>query len=79
MEVGYPGFVLDTYTVMLPAKRLAIVDRLSGAVQTILRKPDLRDKLRTAGLEATAGGPRLEARFARELPWQEVVAGITPQ
>jgi tripartite-type tricarboxylate transporter receptor subunit TctC len=85
VEAGYPGFVLDTYTVMLvPAKTPGeIVDRLSGAVQTILRKPDVRDKLRTAGLEATAGGPKdLKARFARELPlWQEVVkvAGITPQ
>jgi len=85
VEAGYPGFVLDTYTVMLvPAKTPGeIVDRLSGAVQTILRKPDVRDKLRTVGLEATAGGPKdLKARFARELPlWQEVVkvAGITPQ
>ena len=85
VEAGYPGFVLDTYTVMLvPAKTPGeIVDRLGGAVQTILRKPDVRDKLRTVGLEATAGGPKdLKARFARELPlWQEVVkvAGITPQ
>ncbi len=85
VEAGYPGFVLDTYTVMLvPAKTPGeIVDRLSGAVQTILRKPEVRDKLRTVGLEATAGGPKdLKARFARELPlWQEVVkvAGITPQ
>ena len=85
VEAGYPGFVLDTYTVMLvPAKTPGeIVDRLSGTVQTILRKPEVRDKLRTVGLEATAGGPKdLKARFARELPlWQEVVkvAGITPQ
>ena len=67
VEAGYPGFVLDTYTVMLvPAKTPGeIVDRLSGAVQTILRKPDVRDKLRAVGLEATAGGPKdLKARFA---------------
>jgi tripartite-type tricarboxylate transporter receptor subunit TctC len=85
VEAGYPGFVLDTYTLMLvPAKTPGeISDRLSGAVQTILRKPEVRDKLRTVGLEVTAGGPAdLKARFARELPmWRDVVkvAGITPQ
>jgi tripartite-type tricarboxylate transporter receptor subunit TctC len=85
VDAGYPGFVLDTYTVMLvPAKTPGeISDRLSGAVQTILRKPEVRDKLRTVGLDVTAGGPAdLKARFARELPmWREVVkvAGITPQ
>ncbi len=85
VEAGYPGFVLDTYTLLLvPAKTPSeIADRLSGAVRTILRKPEVRDKLRTVGLEVTAGGPAdLKARFARELPmWREVVkvAGITPQ
>ena len=84
VEAGYPGFVLDTYTLMLvPTKTPAeIVERLSSAVRTILQKPDVRDKLRAVGLEVTAGGPdELKARFARELPlWRDVVkiAGISP-
>ena len=85
VEVGYPGFVLDTYTLMLlPTQTPAeIVERLSSSVRTILQKPDVRDKLRAVGLEVTAGGPdELKARFARELPmWRDVVkiAGIPPQ
>jgi tripartite-type tricarboxylate transporter receptor subunit TctC len=85
VEAGYPGFVLDTYTlVLLPTQTPAeIVERLSSAVRTILQKPDVRDKLRAVGLEVTAGGPdELKARFARELPmWRDVVkiAGIPPQ
>jgi tripartite-type tricarboxylate transporter receptor subunit TctC len=85
VEAGYPGFVLDTYTlVLLPTETPAeIVERLSSAVRTILQKPDVRDKLRAVGLEVTAGGPdELKARFARELPmWRDVVkiAGIPPQ
>src|SRR5262245_11570427 len=83
-EVGYPGFVLDSYTLMLvPSQTPAeIVERLSSAVRTILQKPEVRDKLRAVGLEVTAGGPaELKARFARELPlWRDVVkiAGIKP-
>jgi tripartite-type tricarboxylate transporter receptor subunit TctC len=85
VEAGYPGFVLDTYTLMLvPAQTPSdIVERLSKATQTILKRPDVRDKLRSAGLEVTASGPtELKARFARELPlWRDVVknAGIMPQ
>jgi tripartite-type tricarboxylate transporter receptor subunit TctC len=85
VEAGYPGFVLDTYVMMLgPAKTPPeVVDRLSAATLTVLKKPEVLAKVRTAGLEVTAGGPQeLKARIARELPlWQEVVkvAGITPQ
>jgi tripartite-type tricarboxylate transporter receptor subunit TctC len=85
VEAGYPGFVLDTYMLMLlPTQTPAdIVERLSSSVRVILQKPDVRDKLRAVGLEVTAGGPNeLKARFARELPmWRDVVkiAGIPPQ
>lgn len=85
VEAGYPGFVLDTYVMCLvPAKTPPeISEKLVGAFNTILRKDDLKAKLRTSGLEPTAGGPaELKARIARELPlWREVVkvAGITPQ
>jgi tripartite-type tricarboxylate transporter receptor subunit TctC len=85
VEAGYAGFVLDTYTLMLvPTQTPAeIVQRLSDATQTVLRKQEVRDKLRSVGLEVTASGPaELKARFARELIlWRDVVkiAGITPQ
>ena len=85
IDAGYPGFVLDTYTMMLlPAKSPPeIINRLSSATRNVLAKPDVREKLRTLGLEVTAGGPaELKARFARELPlWRDVVkvAGITQQ
>jgi tripartite-type tricarboxylate transporter receptor subunit TctC len=69
---------------LLPAKSPPeIINRLSSATRNVLAKPDVREKLRTLGLEVTAGGPaELKARFARELPlWRDVVkvAGITPQ
>ncbi len=85
VESGYPGFVLDTYTMMLvPAKTPPnIGERLSSAARAVLQKPDVRTKVRAMGLEVAAAGPReLKARIARELPlWREVVkvAGITPQ
>jgi tripartite-type tricarboxylate transporter receptor subunit TctC len=85
VEAGYPGFVLDTYTLMLVPTQTPteVVERLSSAVRTILQKPEVRDKLRAVGLEVTAGGPaELKARFARELPlWTDIVriSGITPQ
>ena len=85
VEAGYPGFVLDTYVMMLvPSKTpTEIADRLSAATLAVLKKPDVIAKIRTAGLEVTAGGSKeLKARIAREFPlWQEVVkiAGIQPQ
>ena len=85
IEAGYPGFVLDTYTMLLvPSKTPPeIGERLATETIAILQRPALRDRLRTVGFEATAAGPAaLKARIARELPmWREVasVAGIKPQ
>src|SRR5262245_9846241 len=85
VEAGYPGFVLDTYTIMLvPAGTPPeIGQRLSSVIIEALKRPDMRERLRKAGLEPTAGNPdALKARIARELPlWREVVkvAGIPPQ
>ncbi len=85
VEAGYPGFVLDTYVMMLvPSKTPPeIGEKLSAATQKVLTKPEIQAKLRTVGLEATAGGQAdLKARITRELPlWREVVkvAGIEPQ
>jgi tripartite-type tricarboxylate transporter receptor subunit TctC len=85
VEAGYPGFVLDTYVMMLvPAKTPQdIGDKLAQALITGLKKPENVARLRAAGMDVTAGGPdALKARIARELPlWREVVdaAGIQPR
>jgi tripartite-type tricarboxylate transporter receptor subunit TctC len=85
VEAGFPGFVLDTYVMMLvPAKTPAeIGEKMSQALIAGLKRPDVLARLRAAGMDATAGGPdALKARIARELPlWREVVdaAGIKPQ
>jgi tripartite-type tricarboxylate transporter receptor subunit TctC len=85
VEAGYPGFVLDTYVMMLvPAKTPPEVgERLSQSTIAALKRPDVLTRLRASGLDATAGGPdAMKARIARELPlWREVVdaAGIKPQ
>jgi tripartite-type tricarboxylate transporter receptor subunit TctC len=85
VEAGYPGFVLDTYVMMLvPAKTPPEVgERLSQSTIAALKREDVLTRLHASGLDATAGGPdALKARIARELPlWREVVdaAGIKPQ
>jgi tripartite-type tricarboxylate transporter receptor subunit TctC len=85
VEAGYPGFVLDTYVMMLvPAKTpQEIGDRLSAAVIASLKKEENVNRLRATGLDVSASGPdQLKARIARELPlWREVVnvAGIKPR
>jgi tripartite-type tricarboxylate transporter receptor subunit TctC len=85
VEAGYPGFVLDTYIMLLvPAKTPPeIGEKLSQVTIAGLKRPEVLVRLRASGLDATAGGPdALKARIARELPlWREVVdaAGIKPQ
>jgi tripartite-type tricarboxylate transporter receptor subunit TctC len=85
VEAGYPGFVLDTYVMMLAPARTPpeVTDRLVTATTKILAREDVRSRLRTSGLEATgAGSAALKGRIDKELPlWREVVqiAGITPQ
>jgi tripartite-type tricarboxylate transporter receptor subunit TctC len=85
VEAGYPGFVLDTYTMMLlPAKTpREIADKLTAATQEILKQPDMRAKIRTVGFEVSAtDSDALKTRIAQELPlWSGVVkqAGIKPQ
>jgi tripartite-type tricarboxylate transporter receptor subunit TctC len=78
VELGYPGFVLDTFTCLLaPAKTpREIADVLSKETITILQRDDIKQKLRTVGFEANAGGPdALRARIARELPlWGDIIA-----
>ena len=84
IEGGLPGFVLGNVTVMLvPAKTPpAIAERLTLAALAALQPAEIRARLRSAGLEVTAGDPdAVKARFAREMPlWREIagVAGIKP-
>jgi tripartite-type tricarboxylate transporter receptor subunit TctC len=85
VDAGYPGFVLDTYVMCLVPKKTPpeVGEKLVAAFKKILSQEDVKARLRTSGLEPTAGGPaELKARIARELPlWSEVVkiAGITPK
>jgi len=75
VESGYPGFVLDTYVmVLVPAKTPPeIADRLGAATRKVLELADTRTKLRGVGLEVTAGkAEELKARITREQPlWRE--------
>jgi tripartite-type tricarboxylate transporter receptor subunit TctC len=78
IEVGYPGFVADTFTCMLlPAKTpQEIANVLTRETLAILKLDDVQKKLRTVGFEASAGGPdALRARIGRELPlWGDIIA-----
>lgn len=78
VEAGYPGFVLDTWTMMLlPTKTPPeIGERLVKETIAIFQRPEMRAKLRTIGFEATAAGPEaLKRRLAAELPmWRQIIA-----
>jgi tripartite-type tricarboxylate transporter receptor subunit TctC len=78
IEAGYPGFVVDTFTLMLaPAKTpQSIADILTKETLELLKVEDLQKRLRVVGFEATGGPPEaLKARIARELPlWRDVIA-----
>ena len=52
-----------------------IIDRLAKELGAILRRPEIRAKLRQAGFGTTGGGPdALRARIAEELPrWRDVI------
>lgn len=58
-EAGVPDFNVDSwYAMFVPAKTpRAIVDKLNKALNTILRDPDIRDKLLQQGAEAVGGTP----------------------
>lgn len=77
IDAGYPGFVADTFTCMLaPAKTPPeIANRLSSETVAILNMADVRNRLRTVGFEADAGGPEaLRAKIASDLPlWEDII------
>ena len=71
LELGYAGFVSDTFHCMLaPAGTPSdIVDRLAGASLAALKQPDFHGKLRTLGFEVIGKGPDgLRRRIAEEVP-----------
>lgn len=82
VELGYPGFVAETFQAFLaPAKTPpGIVVALAKASVEILRDPKIAAQLHDAGLEVVASTPEAFAkRIASEIPkWRDVItkAGI---
>jgi tripartite-type tricarboxylate transporter receptor subunit TctC len=71
LELGYAGFVSDTFHSMLaPAGTPPeIVDRLARASLDALNEPAFHERLRTLGFEVIAKGPDgLRRRIADEVP-----------
>jgi tripartite-type tricarboxylate transporter receptor subunit TctC len=84
-ELGYPGFVSETFQALLaPAGTPpAIIDRLARDSLATLTEPATRARLRAAGFGIEARGPAaLAGRIAREVPlWRDIIrqAGIQPE
>ncbi len=84
VELGYPGFVTDTFQGFLaPAGTPPpIVAALTGAALAILNDPPVRAQLQANGFEVIARGPDgMKQRIDTEVPkWRALVqkAGITP-
>lgn len=83
-EYGIHGAESDTFLALLaPAGVPApVLTRLAAATVEALRRPDIRDRFRRAGMPVpeNPGPEELKARVAREVPlWREVIrqAGIT--
>jgi tripartite-type tricarboxylate transporter receptor subunit TctC len=78
LELGYAGFVSDTFHCMLaPAGTpQEIVDRLAAASLAALKEPAFHDRLRTLGFEVIGNGPDgLRRRIADEVPrFRELIA-----
>jgi tripartite-type tricarboxylate transporter receptor subunit TctC len=70
LELGFDGFVSDTFHSMLaPAGTPPdIVDRLATTSLNILKQPNFHERLRTLGFEVIAKGPEaLRRRIAEEM------------
>ena len=72
-----PGYVAESWFVLMaPAGTLpAIVSRLSGEVDRILKKPEVVERFRGLGAEPVGGTPERLAQFivAETRKWQQVV------
>ena len=82
VELGYPGFVSETFQGLLaPAGTPpAIIARLSREVLAVLGDPVIKARLQAAGFGIVASGPAgLADRITREVPlWRDLIhrAGI---
>jgi len=78
LELGYAGFIVDTFHMMLaPAGTPPeIVERLAAASVATLKQPEFHEKLRTLGFEVIANGPDgLRRRIADEVPrYRDIIA-----
>ena len=84
-EAGVPNAVVETSQMFLaPAGTPPdVIKRLSEETRLILQKPEVKDKMLTAGFMVKYEGPdELHARMVREVPmWKEIVerAGLSKQ
>ena len=84
-EAGVPGYEVSNWHAMIGPKGLprAVVERLNGEVNRIIKSKDMEDRLRGDGVTAAGGTPEaLHELFRRELTmWRDVVqaAGIKIQ
>jgi tripartite-type tricarboxylate transporter receptor subunit TctC len=76
-EAGIPNATTESWQGLLaPAGTpQEIIERLAREAMAILRRPDIRARLRNAGFAATGEGAEvLRARIAEEVPrWKEVI------
>jgi tripartite-type tricarboxylate transporter receptor subunit TctC len=76
-EAGVPEAVSEPWQgILVPAGTPKdVIDRLAAALVEIVRRPDVREKLRNAGFAATGRGPDAFARrIAEDLPkWKDVI------
>ncbi len=84
-EAGLPGYYAASwYGLLLPTGvPRSTIDTLAREIVTIMRAPDIKEKMLSQGFEPVGNSPAEFARFIREeLPrWDKVVktAGITAQ
>jgi tripartite-type tricarboxylate transporter receptor subunit TctC len=66
-EAGFPGFQFTAwYGLFVPAKTPKdVVAKLSGALQTVLKMPDVVEKLRSVGVSPASGD---SAELAKLVP-----------
>jgi tripartite-type tricarboxylate transporter receptor subunit TctC len=78
LELGYSGFVVDTFHCMMaPAGTPPeIVSRLAEVSIATLKQPEFHERLRTLGFEVIANGPDgMRRRIADEVPrYRDIIA-----
>jgi tripartite-type tricarboxylate transporter receptor subunit TctC len=76
-EAGVPDFEVDSwYAMFVPAKTpRPIIDKLNRVINTVVREPNIRDKLLAQGSEGVGGTPEELGKVVNtELPrWEKLV------